>query len=48
MSNKNSDNTDDSVTNSLSHFIETARHQRVSDDIIYKLLKNQGWSTQDI
>jgi hypothetical protein len=48
MSKKVPLNGEDSVINSLSNFIEVSRNQGVSDEIIYKLLKNQGWSTPEI
>ena len=48
MSKKVPRNREDSVINSLGNFIEVSRNHGVSDEIIYKLLKSRGWSTQDI
>ncbi len=46
MANQQSQN--NSTIESISNFIEVARNKGVPDDTIYKLLKNQGWSNQDI
>ncbi|WP_107667359.1 DUF5671 domain-containing protein [Cyanothece sp. BG0011] len=48
MSNNRSTNNHNSTIETISHFIESARNQGISDEMIYKLLKNKGWSTQDI
>ncbi len=37
-----------STIDSISNFIEVANNKGIPDDTIYKLLKNQGWSNQDI
>ncbi|MDJ0728574.1 MAG: DUF5671 domain-containing protein [Crocosphaera sp.] len=37
-----------STIESISNFIEVANNKGIPDETIYKLLKNQGWSTQDI
>lgn len=37
-----------STIESISNFIEVANQKGIPDETIYKLLKNQGWSTQDI
>lgn len=48
MPNQKLKNKDNSNINSLINFIESARNQGASDEVIYKLLKNQGWSNQEI
>ena len=48
MSQKQPKIREDSMVNELSNFIEVARNHGVADEIIYKSLKNRGWSTDNI
>ena len=47
MSNHQSRNQNTTI-DAISNFIEVANQKGISNDTIYKLLKSQGWSKQDI